>query len=403
VKSESFVQVSELALNTPGAFKIGPFGSSLKKSELVQAGVPVVGIENVLPNRFIKGFRRFITPQKYEQLSDYEILPNDVLVTTMGTIGRAAAAPLDLGRAIFDSHLFRMRLNTSRVFPPYFCYALNSDFVARQLSQMAHGAIMEGLNTTILKECLIPLPDLPRQRQIAARLDETDRLCRTRRYALELSDSFLPAAFLEMFGDPIKNPNGFPRQPLEELILPARPITYGILKPGVHIADGVPYVRVVDIYDDRVVPTYVRRTTKEIDNAYKRSRLKAGDLLLSIRGEVGRLGIVPSSLEGANITQDTARLAPIDSIDTRYLMGCLASEPMQSLMRSLVKGVAVQGINLGDVKELLIPIPQMSLQKQFAAMVIRYEHLRSLQRESLRQADHLFQSLLHEAFSPQLD
>src|SRR5438105_994396 len=98
------VPVGELALNQSGAFKIGPFGSSLKKTELVECGIPVAGIENVLPNRFVKGFRRFITPEKFAELSDYEIVPDDVLVTTMGTIGRAAAAPIDLGRAIFDSH-----------------------------------------------------------------------------------------------------------------------------------------------------------------------------------------------------------------------------------------------------------------------------------------------------------
>jgi type I restriction enzyme S subunit len=195
------VQVGELALNDSGAFKIGPFGSSLKKTELVESGIPVAGIENVLPNKFVKGFRRFITARKFEELSDYEILPNDVLVTTMGTIGRAASAPPDVGRVIFDSHLFRMRVDTSRVFPPYLCYALNSDLVASQLARMAWGAIMEGLNTTILRECSIPLPEMSEQQRIAGRLEQADRLVRTRRYALQLTDTFLPAAFLELFGE----------------------------------------------------------------------------------------------------------------------------------------------------------------------------------------------------------
>ena len=65
------VQVGELALNDSGAFKIGPFGSSLKKTELVESGIPVAGIENVLPNTFVKGFRRFITRRKFDELSDY--------------------------------------------------------------------------------------------------------------------------------------------------------------------------------------------------------------------------------------------------------------------------------------------------------------------------------------------
>jgi type I restriction enzyme, S subunit len=83
------VHIGELAQNDRGAFKIGPFGSSLKKSELVSSGIPIAGIENVLPNEFVKGFRRFITRKKFEELSDYEMEPGDVLVTTMGTIGES--------------------------------------------------------------------------------------------------------------------------------------------------------------------------------------------------------------------------------------------------------------------------------------------------------------------------
>jgi len=212
----SLIQIGSLASDESGAFKIGPFDSSLKKSELVGKGIPVAGIENVLPNQFERGFRRFITPTKFEELADYEIRPDDVLVTTMGTIGRAAVAPPDLGRAIIDSHLFRMRFDTIRVHPPYLCHALNSGFVADQLSRRARGAIMDGLNTTILRECVVPLPSLSEQQRIAGQLEQADGLRRTRRYALELSDTFLPAAFLQLFGDPVRNTKRWPIVAVEE-------------------------------------------------------------------------------------------------------------------------------------------------------------------------------------------
>ncbi len=193
------VHVGELALDDRGAFKIGPFGSSLKKSELVGSGIPVVGIENVLPNDFVKGFRRFITIQKFEELSDYEILAGDVLVTTMGTIGRAAVVPADLGRAIFDSHLFRMRVDTNRVYPPYLCYAINSDLVALQLNRMARGAIMEGLNTTILRDCEIPLPGLPEQRRIARLLRQVQHYQWVHQEALRQSEHLFDTLLHQVF------------------------------------------------------------------------------------------------------------------------------------------------------------------------------------------------------------
>jgi len=167
------VKIGTLSHPSPGSFKIGPFGSALKKDELVHSGIPVVGIENVLPNRFVTSFRKFITDDKYGQLSQYAIEAGDILVTTMGTIGRAAVVPKDIGTAIIDSHLFRMRLNQSMVDPHYLCYAINGySGLQQQLAQMSRGSIMAGLNTTILKECSIPLPPLAEQQRIAANLTE---------------------------------------------------------------------------------------------------------------------------------------------------------------------------------------------------------------------------------------
>ena len=96
---------------------------------------------------------------------------------------------------------------------------------------------------------------------------------------------------------------------LIELIDPARPITYGILVPGPDQPKGVKYVRVVDMKDGGISPVGLRCTTEEISQAYRRSVLQSGDLLMSIRGHVGRLANVQPELAGANITQDTARLA----------------------------------------------------------------------------------------------
>lgn len=397
------IKIGDLEHPSPGAFKIGPFGSSLKKDELVSRGVPVAGIENVLPNRFLPAFRKYITDKKFADLADYQIKPGDVLVTTMGTIGRAAVVPDNIGMAIIDSHLFRMRLDESKVDPSYLSFAINGYIgLQRQLERMARGAIMDGLNTTILKECLIPLPPKEEQKRIVAILDKAERLRRTHRYAQQLSDTLLQSVFVKMFGNPITNPYNFPRERLEDLIVPNRPITYGILKPGEHVNGGVPYIRVVDMKDGIIHYRGVRRTTPEIDQAYKRSRLKAGDLLLSIRGHVGRLAIVPAALERANITQDTARLVPYEDIQTHYLMGCLQSGAMQRFMRNLTKGVAVQGINLGDVKELIIPVPPISLQEKYSRVAANLERLRAQQREAARQAEHLFQTLLHRAFQGEL-
>lgn len=397
------VHVGDLAGDARGAFKIGPFGSSLKKDELTNTGIPVAGIENVLPNAFVKGFRRFITPQKFKELSDYEIIPGDVLVTTMGTIGRAAVAPPGLGLAIIDSHLFRMRVNEGRVLPQYLCYALNSSLVASQLSQMARGAIMEGLNTTILQMCEIPTPSLSDQRRIVAMLDQADRLRRTRRYALELSDSFLPAAFLEIF---CSDDSAFTLSLVDDLAVPKpgsiRTGPFGSQLLHSEFTDsGIAVLGIDNAVNNSFEWQERRFITSQKYDELKRYTVHPGDVIITIMGTCGRCAIVPDGIPTAIntkhlccITLDKTRCLPL------YLHSAFLHHPyVRHQLSAATKGAIMDGLNMEIIKNLRIPVPPLLLQQRFADLVRGHERLRAAQRESLRQAEHLFQSLLHRAFS----
>lgn len=395
------VQVGELALNDSGAFKIGPFGSSLKKTELVDSGIPVAGIENVLPNRFLKGFRRFITQQKFEQLSDYEILPNDVLITTMGTIGRAATAPRGIGRAIFDSHLFRMRVDTNRVFPPYLCYGLNSDLVASQLARMARGAIMDGLNTTILRACSIPLPEISEQQRIADLLAQVDRLRETRRYTLELTDTFPSAAFLELFGDPKQNPKEWPEKTFSNLCTKFSDGPFGSnLKSSDYRSSGVRVVRLQNIGVGEFLDEDKAFVSREHFAALQKHECIPGDVLIGTMGDPNlRACIQPAHIPIALNKADCVQARPDPKqLNALYLRGLLNIPSTLHLVPGMVHGQTRGRVSMGELARLPIPVPPLPLQQKFAALVERVERLRAVQREALRQAEHLFQTLLRRAF-----
>lgn len=389
------VYVGELALNDSGAFKIGPFGSSLKKTELVESGIPVVGIENVLPNKFVKGFRRFITPRKFEELSDYEILPDDVLVTTMGTIGRAASAPQDIGRVIFDSHLFRMRVDTSRVFPPYLCYALNSDLVASQLTQMARGSIMEGLNTTILRECSIPLPEMSAQQEIAVRLEQVDRLRYTRRFAIELSDTFLPATFRQLFGAQLQ---AGPFREFGELVKITGGGTPARDRPE-YYKGRIPWLTSKDMKGDYIWDTEEHITEEGI----KKSATKlvpAGSILIVVKSKVlmHRLPVAIAKVPLCH-GQDIKSIQCSEALQPAFARFVLKF--YEDRLLNLARGANTEGLTLPMLEELPVPTVPPSEQEHFAELVTRHERLRAVQREALRQAEHLFASLLDRAFSSQ--
>ncbi len=144
-----------------------------------------------------------------------------------------------------------------------------------------------------------------------------------------------------------------------------RPIVYGILMPGDYVEGGVPVIKVKDIQGGFIQREELLRTDPKIDAAFARSRLKSGDLLFTIRGSVGRMAVVPADLEGANITQDTARIT-VSEGNTTFIRHCLEMPPQRSFIDLHTIGQAVKGINLGEVRKIPIQFPQPDEQNEIA-------------------------------------
>lgn len=144
------------------------------------------------------------------------------------------------------------------------------------------------------------------------------------------------------------------------------PICYGILMPGQGVDNGVPVIKVKDIIGGRVVQDNLLLTDRRIDRQYRRSRLRCGDLLITIRGTTGRLALVPPELDGANITQDTARVRLSNDHLASFCFYCLQSESAQAQIALFTIGQAVKGINIGDVKRLRLAMPPLHEQERIA-------------------------------------
>jgi type I restriction enzyme, S subunit len=141
---------------------------------------------------------------------------------------------------------------------------------------------------------------------------------------------------------------------LDDLIVQDAPICYGILKPGEHVDGGVPVVKVRNFASGSIELSDLLHTSPAIEKQYRRSRLKEGDILLSIRGTTGRIAFVPRELDGGNITQDSARIR-VPEPNRRFVYHALLSPGVQRQIAEKTIGQAVQGINIAAVRRLLVP------------------------------------------------
>jgi len=193
---------------------------------------------------------------------------------------------------------------------------------------------------------------------------------------------------------------------LEALTDASRTIRYGILMPGPDRPDGIPYIKVKNIRGDRVILDQIQRTTPEIHRQYLAAQLALGDLVVSIRGTYGRVAPVPPELVGGNVTQDSARVAPLSHVDRDWLAWMLRSPQIQAHWEAVAKGVAVQGVNISDLRPTGLPVcsllEQREIVRRIDAALARIDALRQVVDAQLASVDALDRSSLTRAFRGEL-
>ncbi len=168
------VRLKHLLLDGKEGLKIGPFGSSLKLDIMKEDGYKVYGQENVINENFSRG-KRFIDDSKFNELQVYEIHEDDIVITMMGTTGKSCVVPSNLEKGIMDSHLMRIRTKED-VNPDYISLLINkSDYINHQVKINSNGAIMDGLNSSIVKSLLVLCPPMEEQNEIMNYLISNNR------------------------------------------------------------------------------------------------------------------------------------------------------------------------------------------------------------------------------------
>ncbi len=151
----------------------GPFGSNLKASEYVAAGIPIARLQNIDRNQFIPKNIQHVTSEKADELARHTFVPGDILITKLGdTLGKACLAPLSIDRGILVADVVRARITHQWVDRSFLCYQINADNVLGQFKDQTKGTTRPRVNLTKIRCLRARLCPQPEQTRIVEKLEE---------------------------------------------------------------------------------------------------------------------------------------------------------------------------------------------------------------------------------------
>ncbi|MFE7286695.1 restriction endonuclease subunit S [Streptomyces noursei] len=295
---------------------------------------------------------------------------------------------------------------SEKVDPSYLAYFIKER--SGTILQWVRATTADNFPVSELMNLRIPLPPVGEQRRIAQILDHVEALRAERREALVVLDDLARSIFLDMFGDPLENPKGWPRLPLSEILLriesgkspqcldrPAEKLEWGVLKLGAVTKC------VYEPAENKALPDEITPD--------RRHEVRKGDLLFSRKNTaalVAAVAYVRSTQPHLLLPDLIFRLVPKDHapIDKVYLHALFTYPSKRRKVQELASGSAASMLNISKAKLLgfKCEVPPLELQQEFSRRLDALENLKSTHRSHLAELNALFAALRHRAFNGEL-
>ena len=315
--------------------------------------------------------------------------------TTRPLLKRVCVVPVENDNNICSTGFCVLRPKNNMILSKWVFYQLLSEKYYNFIEPLQSGANYPAVSDRIVKSYIIPLPSLSEQQQIVSELDLLSGVIEKQKAQLEELDKLAQSIFYDMFGDPVTNEKGWELRKLKELGQLGRGVSKHRPRNAPELLGGsMPLIQTGDVSNSGMYITAYSSTYSEIGVAQSKVWL-AGTLCITIAANIGNCAILtfdacfPDSVVGFIANEKVALKEYVYYIFER----------MQSILEANAPAVAQKNINLKILDELLIPLPPLSLQQEFAAKVEAIEAMKAKVRQSLKEVETLFASRMDYYFN----
>lgn len=361
--------------------------------------------QNVQDGYLLMDSVRYLSKENFElENKRTKAQKGDVLLTIVGTIGRACVLKGNEGNITFQRSVALMKpIETlDSYYLMYYFLCQNKD-----LNLKANGAAQKGIYLKQLVNYPVILPPLEEQHRIVSILDASFEKIDALKANAEANLANAKALFQQVLAQELQPKEGWVEKKLEEIVAESCSLSYGIVQPGDDVVDGVPIIRPVDFNGKIFIKNKgLKKTKKEISDAYQRTILTGNEILMCVRGTTGTMGLATDELKGCNVTRGIVPILLNEKSDKLFVYYQLLSPLLQIQIAEKTKGAALKQINIKDLRKIQLYMPIIAEQHRIVSTLYtlseKCRRLEQVAQQTIRECDALKQSILRQAFSGEL-
>ena len=334
--------------------------------------------------------QRKITEQAVRDSSLMPFPAGTVLLSSRAPIGKVAIAGVEM----YCNQGFKNLICSDKIYNRFLYHFLKNS--TEYLNSLGRGATFKEISKSIVENIELPLLPLDEQRRIAAVLDKVSGLIAKRREQLDKLDELVKARFVEMFGDPVSNPYNWEKVPLSELA-DIRIGPFGsLLHKEDYIEGGHPLVNPSHIIDGKIVIDEKLTVSHQKYIELEAYHLKAGDVVMGRRGEMGRCAVV--SQEGLLCGTGSLLIRPKGKVTADYIQKIISFPSFKKTIEDMAVGQTMPNLNVPIVSAFKIIKPPMQVQENYYTFVTQVDKSKLTIQQSLDKLEVLKRALMQQYF-----